>query len=471
MATRRGAMNSKSRQMTIKGSTVKNRVTVVSLGCAKNLVNSEQMMYLLKEAGYELTGETDGTETVIVNTCAFIESAKAEAIETILELGEAKKSGRIGRLIVAGCLPERYKSEILAEMPEIDAVVGTGSFDDIVSVLAAQTGDKVQPGREPQHGVKPALFGDINAPVSETGRVLTTSPLWVYIKIAEGCDNRCAYCVIPDIRGSFRSRRFERIIEEAEDLAGKGVRELILVAQDLTRYGLDIYGGRRLPELLVRLAEIDKLKWIRLHYLYPDDISEELIDVIAENDKILKYLDIPIQHINDGILRNMNRRGSGGDIRALLGRLRERIPGLVLRTSIITGLPGEGESEFEELSLFLRETGIERAGVFTYSPEEGTAASLMDYPDPDTAARRKEFLDEIQSQIMDRFNEKRVGSQTEVLVEHRSGGSYFGRSFAESPDVDGYICIKGSGIAVNEFRHVSITGVENGEPVGEVLRV
>jgi ribosomal protein S12 methylthiotransferase len=432
------------------------KVGIISLGCAKNLVNTEQMMFLLGEAGYEVTGDIEDARAVIVNTCGFIESAKMEAIETILELGRAKDEGRIGKIIVAGCLPERYKNEIISELPEIDGIVGAGAFDNIVEILKLTLCDKE----------KPALFGDINSQVSETDRIITTSPSWAYLKIAEGCDNLCTYCVIPGIRGRYRSRPMNRIIDEANKLANRGIKELIIVAQDVTRYGLDLYGKRKLTDLLKALCDIDSLKWIRLHYLYPDEIDEELIDVIAKSGKILKYLDIPIQHINDEILGKMNRRGTGDEIRGLLRRLRERIEGVVLRTSIIAGLPGEGEEEFVELCEFLREAKIERAGVFPYSPEEGTAAALMDRPDSEKALRRAELLTDIQSLIMDKFNESRIGSEVIVLVEGYDGGQYYGRSFAESPDVDGYITVRGDGIAVNEFIDIRITGIENGEPIG-----
>lgn len=435
-------------------------IGMVSLGCAKTLVNTEQMMFLLSEAGYDVTGETTGVDAVIVNTCSFIESAKMEAIETILELSRFRDEGKIGKIIVAGCLPERYKSEILKELPEIDGVVGVGSFDKIVGVI-----ETALHGNE-----KPAQFGDINAPVSETNRIVTTSPVWAYLKIAEGCDNRCAYCAIPDIRGRYRSRPIGKIIDEAQKLAQRGTKELIIVAQDVTRYGLDLYGKRRLSDLLKSLCGIDQLRWIRLHYLYPDEIDEELIDVIAGYDKILKYLDIPIQHINDGILQKMNRRSTGAEIRGLIRQLRDRIPGVVLRTSIIAGLPGEGEEEFEELCRFLMDAKIERAGVFQYSPEEGTAAALMERPDTDTAAQRAEYLTGLQSRIMDGFNESRIGSVTTVLIEGLDAGNYYGRSFAESPDVDGYININSRGIPLNSFINARITGIEDGELVGDMFQ-
>ena len=440
-----------------------NKIGIVSLGCAKNLVNSEQMMYKINSAGFQATADTEDVAAVVVNTCAFIEAAKLEAIETILELSELKSEGRIGKIIVAGCLAQRYKSELMNEMPEIDAIIGVGSFDKIAGVIE----ETLQGGSDN----KPMRFGNINAPVSETGRVLTTSPAWEYLKIAEGCDNHCAYCVIPDIRGQYRSRPVKNIVKEANALVKTGIRELILVAQDVTRYGLDLYGKSCLPELLESLCKIERLKWIRLHYLYPDEITDELIDVVNENGKILKYLDIPIQHINDGILREMNRRGTSADIRALFKQLRERIPGVVIRTSLIAGLPGEGDKEFKEICEFLEETRIERAGVFVYSPEEGTPAASMERPDNDIAAERAGVLTELQSRIMDGFNQSRVGSVTTVLIERYEEGRYYGRSFAESPDIDGYIMVSGENIVPGSFAEVMITGVEDGELTGEALIV
>ncbi|MDR0491978.1 MAG: 30S ribosomal protein S12 methylthiotransferase RimO [Oscillospiraceae bacterium] len=431
------------------------KVAMVSLGCAKNLVNSEQMMFLLSEAGFDVTGLADCADAVVINTCGFIESAKMEAIETIIEFGQKKKEGLVGKIIVAGCLPERYKHEIMWEMPEIDAIVGVGSFDDIVSAVKSALEGKQ----------KPMLFGRIDSPVSETGRILSSSKVWTYLKIAEGCDNRCAFCAIPDIRGRFRSRPIENVIKEANGLAGRGIKEIIIVAQDVTRYGLDLYGRRRLTELLAGLCDIEGLRWIRLHYLYPDEIDDGLIDFIAGNEKVLNYLDIPIQHINDSILRNMRRRGTGGEIRSLIRRLRERIQGVVIRTSIIAGLPGEGEQEFDELCEFLADAKIERAGVFQYSPEEGTAAALMDMPDPDIAARRAELITDIQLRVMDEFNKSRIGSVTPILVEGRENGHCYGRSFAESPEIDGYITILGDALEDDCFIDARITGLEEGVPV------
>ncbi len=426
---------------------------MISLGCAKNLVNAEQMMYLLEQAGYEVSGETEGADAVIVNTCGFIDAAKSEAIDVILELAEAKAAGTVGRIIVTGCLSQRYQDEVLKELPEVDALCGTGSYDQIVSVC-----DRVLAGQTVTE------FGNIDAPEKECGRVLTTSPLWEYIKIAEGCSNRCAFCVIPYIRGRYRSRPMDELVREAEGLAAQGIRELIVIAQDITRYGKE--RGETLAELLRRFCQIDGLRWIRLHYLYPDDITDELIDLVASEPKICKYLDIPIQHINDGILKTMCRRGTGQQIRDLFARLRSRIPGLVLRTSLIAGLPGEGEAEYEELCAFLQEARIERAGVFPYSPEEGTPAAEMDRPDDETAQQRAESIAALQERIMEEYNRSRIGTEVTVLVEEFDGQIYSGRSYAESPEIDGQIRFTSEETITGDFARVTITGIVDGEPFG-----
>ena len=435
------------------------KVGMVSLGCAKNMVNSEQMLWRLQQAGYDISGSVEDAEAIIINTCGFIESAKTEAIENILEYAQLKKTGNLKKLIVAGCLPERYKEEIMNEMPEVDGLVGCGSFDEIADALD-----------DAMKGVRGCRFGDIDAPVSESERIVTSGPGWAYLRIAEGCDNHCAYCVIPGLRGKYRSRPMERVLSEARGLAELGAKEIIVIAQDITRYGTDLYGERKLHELVKELCKIEGVKWVRLHYLYPDEMDERLIDVIASEEKVVKYLDIPIQHINDAILKRMNRRGTGGEIRALFKTLREKIPGLVLRTSIIAGLPGEGDAEFEELCEFLREAKIERAGVFPYSPEEGTAAAEMDdRPDTETAEHRAELLVDIQSRVIDEFNEARVGRVEDVLAEGYDDEAecFFGRSFADSPDVDGKVFFSGDAIP-GEFSRVLITGTVDGDLTGEV---
>ena len=434
-----------------------NTYALISLGCAKNLVNSEQMIYLMNDAGFEMVSEPDGADLVIVNTCGFIDAAKTEAIDTILEMAELKKAGKLGGIIVTGCLPERYKAEIAAELPEVDAFLGVGSFGDIVG--AANT---VLESR------KMNLFADSSKSIDEIPRVISTGPAWAYLRIAEGCNNFCAFCAIPYIRGRYRSREMENILEEVRDMAAHGIKEVIVIAQDITRYGTDLYGKRCLAQLCRKIAEIDGVEWIRLHYLYPDQFDDELIDEIASNDKIVKYLDIPIQHINDRILKAMNRRGTGGEIRTLFRKLRERIPGVVLRTSLIAGLPGEGEAEFEELCGFLKEARIERVGVFPFSPEEGTPAAAMEHVDFEEAQRRAELIMELQAPIMDDFCNSFIGKTIKVLYEYydEENGWHVGRSYADSPDIDGQVLFSGD-CEEGDMVDVLITSAEDGLLYGE----
>jgi len=436
---------------------MENTFALVSLGCAKNLVNSEQMLYLMDEAGFHLVPEAEGADLVIINTCGFIDAAKSEAIDTILEMAELKREGSLGGIIVTGCLPERYKDSILKELPEIDAVLGVGSFADIVA--AANT---VIEGRSL------SLFADNSAAIDEIPRVVSTGPGWAYLRIAEGCNNFCAFCAIPYIRGRYRSRKMENILEEAKELAARGIKEIIVIAQDITRYGTDIYGKRSLAELCRKLSEIEGIEWIRLHYLYPDQFDDELINEIAANDKIVKYLDIPIQHINDGILKAMNRKGTGNEIRELFRTLKERIPGLVLRTSLIAGLPGEGEAEFEELCDFLKEARIQRVGVFPFSPEEGTPAAKMAHVDSEVAEKRAALIMELQDPIMEDFCQGFVGQTIRVLYEYydEESGYHVGRSYADSPDIDGQVLFSGV-CKEGEITDVLITKAEYGLLYGE----
>ena len=436
------------------------RVGMISLGCAKNQVNAEQMLYRLQQAGYTLQEDVDGADLVIVNTCGFIDSAKSEAIDNILAMGALKQEGRIGRLLVTGCLSQRYQAEILQEMPEVDGVLGTGSYDDIVSVA-----DRLLNG-----GETVSEFGDIDAPADEAGRVLTTPQHYAYIKIAEGCNNFCAFCIIPHLRGRYRSRAVEDILQEARGLAESGVKELIVIAQDITRWGTDLYGKPSLALLLRELVKVEGIRWIRLHYLYPEIMDDELIDLIANEDKIVKYLDIPIQHINNDILRRMNRHCTGDEIRALLQKLRARIPGLVLRTSLITGLPGEGEAEFEELCTWLREVRLERVGVFPFSPEEGTPAAVMtDRCEPDEAQRRADLILELQAGIMDDYNAACIGRDMTVLCEHRAkSGMCSGRTYADSPEIDGTVYFTGAA-QPGDMVTVHITGCDDGDLAGEQI--
>lgn len=436
------------------------KVAFISLGCAKNLVNTEQMMALTRDAGYELVSDPEGADVAVLNTCGFIDSAKSEAIQNILELAALKDAGKLGKLLVAGCLSQRYQSELEQEMPEVDGVLGTGSYTDIVSALEEVTA-----------GGHPRRFGDIDHTEEDGARVVSTPPYTAYLKIAEGCDNRCSYCIIPYLRGRYRSRSMESLLAEAKTLADRGVQELIVIAQDITRYGTDLYGRRRLGDLLTELCKLP-FHWIRLHYLYPDEVDDGLIDVLAREHKILKYIDIPLQHINDGILKAMNRRSTKAEIIALLNKLRQRLPGLVLRTSLICGLPGEGEAEFEELCEFLQDAGIERAGIFQFSPEEGTPAAVMENQvEPETAARRVELLVELQSRVMDAYNESRLGETLEVLCEgfDPEMGCYAGRSYADSPDVDGRVFFTAAGLVpAGTFVNVRITGTSDGDLTGEI---
>lgn len=435
----------------------KQKIALISLGCPKNLVNSEEMAALLQQAGYDFVADPAEADAAVINTCAFIDSAKSEAIDKILETAEARDVNPSLKIVVAGCLAQRYADQIRAELPEVDGILGTGSYSQVVSMVESVLG-----------GGRPAVCGPISAPLEELPRAVSTGPNWAYLRIAEGCSNGCAFCAIPAIRGKYRSRSMESILAEAKLLAASGVKELIVVAQDITRYGTDLYGEYKLASLLRELCRLD-LSWIRLHYLYPEAITDELIDVVAEEDKIVKYLDIPIQHINDTILRRMNRRSTGEQIRALFKKLRERIPGLVLRTSLITGLPGEGEAEFEELCEFLREARIERAGVFPYSPEEGTPAARMpDRCDTEEAERRAQLCMEIQAEVMDEFAASLLGKTLPVLVMGREDdGTPWGRSPYDSPDIDSRVIFSGSA-EPGELVNVKINAIDDGELIGEL---
>ena len=433
----------------------------ISLGCAKNQVDCERMMYRVQEAGHTVKADILGSDVVVINTCGFIDSAKSEAIDYILQTAALKAEGQVGKILVTGCLSQRYQEEILKEMPEVDGILGTGSYTEIVPAI-----EKLL-AQEPVSD-----FGSIDTPEQETGRIVTTPEHYAYIKIAEGCDNRCSYCIIPYLRGKYRSRQLDDVLYEARMLAASGVKELIVVAQDTSRYGTDLPGHKRLlPELLRQLCKIEELKWIRVHYVYPDEIDDELIDVMAQESKIVKYLDIPIQHCNSKILKLMNRRGDGEFLRSLFAQLRSRIPGLVIRTSIITGLPGEGEEEFEELCQFLREQRLERVGAFAFSPEEGTPAAQMEYPDAEVAQKRAEIVEMIQSGIMDDYNASMLGKTMEILVDgyDEEMEQFFGRTYADSPEIDGKVWISSEEpLQEGEFVTVKIDGCVDGDLSGYV---
>ena len=435
-------------------------VSFISLGCAKNQVNCEQMMASVQAAGHAIQADPDGADVVVVNTCGFLASACEEAIDNILEMAELKKEGRVKKILVTGCMAQRYKEDVLTELPEVDGILGTGSYGDI-----AQAIDEVM-----AKGLRPCHIGNIHTANQSGERILSTPPWYAFLRIAEGCDNHCAYCVIPSLRGKYRSRPMAELLEEARELSDAGVRELIVIAQDITRYGTDLNGEHQLAALLRELCKLN-FHWIRLHYLYPDEITDELIDTIAAEPKIVKYLDIPIQHCNDTILKAMNRRDTKASLTEMLAKLRERIPGLVLRTSIITGLPYEDEAAFEELCDFLRETKIERAGVFPFSPEDGTPAAKMDHVDTEEAQRRAELVVDVQSDIIDAYNDSLLGTEREVLCEGFDGQAqmYFGRSAAESPDIDGRIYFTADGeVPAGTFVTVRLTGTMDGELTGEM---
>lgn len=434
----------------------------ISLGCAKNQVDCERMMYRVQEAGHIVQPDVVGCDVVVINTCGFIDSAKTEAIDFILQMGQLKEQGLIGKILVTGCLSQRYQQDILQELPEVDGVLGTGSYTQIVPAIERVLADKTVED-----------FGSIDAPEEETGRILTTPEHYAFIKIAEGCDNRCAYCIIPYLRGKFRSRQLDDVLYEARLLAASGVKELIVVAQDTSRYGTDFPEHKRLlPELLRQLCQIEGFEWIRIHYVYPDEIDDELIDVIASEPKIVKYLDIPIQHCNSKILKLMNRRGDGDFLRELFAKLRCRIPGLVLRTSVITGLPGEGEAEFQELCEFLKEQRLERVGAFPFSPEEGTPAAEMEHVDSETAQSRAQLIETIQSRIMDEYNASMIGQHINILVDgyDEEFEQFFGRTYADSPEIDGRVWIASEeSLVEGVFVTVCIDGIIDGELSGYLV--
>ena len=434
----------------------------ISLGCAKNQVDCERMMYRIQEAGHTVKADIVGSDVVVINTCGFIDSAKSEAIDFILQTAALKAEGLVGKILVTGCLSQRYQEDILKEMPEVDGILGTGSYTEIVAAVEALLEDNTV-----------ISFGDINAPEQETGRVMTTPEHYAYIKIAEGCDNKCSYCVIPSLRGKFRSRQMDDVLYEARLLAASGVKELMVVAQDTSRYGTDFPEHKRLlPELLHELCQIEELQWIRVHYVYPDEIDDAFIDCMASEPKIVKYLDIPIQHCNSKILKLMNRRGDGEFLRQLFAKLRAKVPGIVIRTSVITGLPGEGEEEFQELCEFLRQLRLERVGAFAFSPQEGTAAFEMEYADNETAQHRAEILEMIQSQIMDDYNEAMMGKTLDILVDgyDEESEQFYGRSYADSPDIDGRVWIASEEpLREGSFVKVCIDGCLEGDLCGYIV--
>lgn len=437
------------------------RVGMVSLGCPKNQVDAEHMLYNLREEGYEIIADAALADVVIINTCGFIEAAKQEAIETILEFCTLKDEGRLKAVIVTGCLAERYRDEVLKEMPEIDAVLGIGANE-----LLGETIKRVLAGE------KVNMYGDKSALIIDSRRIISTEN-YAYIKIAEGCSNHCTYCAIPSIRGKYRSRKIEGIIDEAKWLAKVGFKEIILVAQDTTRYGEDLYGKGMLPQLLRELCRIDGLKWIRTLYSYPERITDELIEVIAKEPKCVKYLDIPIQHCDDGILKRMNRQSTESELRELIGKLRERIPGVILRTTLIAGFPGETEEQFNKLCEFVRDIRFDRLGCFAYSQEESTPAALLpDQIDEEEKQRRADIIMGEQMLISDDKCKEQLGSVLEVVVEgfDRYAECWYGRSCNEAPEIDGKIFFTTKGtIAPGDYVNVLITDTMDYDLLGETV--
>lgn len=438
------------------------KVGFVSLGCPKNLLNTERMLSMLANEGFELVAEDTEADVVVINTCAFIESAKKEAIDNILDVAWLKEHHTLRGIVVTGCLPQRYGEEILKELPEVNCILGTGSFDRICGAVRAAYAGESFCALDPADDV--SLGGE---------RVVTTPAHFAYLQIAEGCDNCCSYCVIPSIRGHFRSRPMGELVEEAEELASLGVKELCLIAQDTTRYGEDLYGTYALDSLITAISEIEGIEWIRLLYCYPDRITDGLIDVIAENPKVVKYLDMPIQHINDEVLSRMNRRDTRAGIEEVIRKLRERVPEIILRTTVIVGFPGETEKQFEELWKFLKDARFERLGAFTYSREEGTPAFDLPGQIPEKIKeRRQEILMEQQERIHNECNERFLGKTLRVLCEgyDQVAESFYGRSYADAYEIDGKIYFSSSrNVREGQFVDVRIDEVLDYDLLGKAV--
>ena len=438
------------------------KIGMVSLGCSKNQIDAERILFKLKKAGYELSDDAGLCDIVIVNTCGFIQSAKEEAIETILEFCTLKKEGRIKAVVITGCLAERYREEVSELISEADAVIGIGCNEDIVEIInKVAEGEKISRFDEKE---KLSLTG---------GRIISTLPFFAYLKVAEGCDNCCSYCAIPSIRGRFRSNPIEEVVKEAKYLVDNGVREINLIAQDTTRYGEDLYGESKLPELLTELCKIENLRWLRVLYCYPERITDKLLDVMANEEKIVKYLDIPIQHCNDDILKKMNRKGDKKSLTETISKIREKMPDCVLRTTLITGFPTETKEQFEELAEFVKEMQFDRLGCFPYSEEEGTKAALMTpQVDEEERQHRADIIMEMQNVISEQKNNKMMGKVVEAVVEgfDRWAECYFGRTKADAPDIDGKIFFSSEEkLAMGQFVKVRIDDTMDYDLIGEVI--
>lgn len=439
------------------------KILFVSLGCDKNLVDSEKMLGLLRKDGHTFTDDEADAEAIVINTCCFINDAKEESVNTILEMAEYKKSGSCKVLIVTGCMAQRYKKEIMDEIPEVDGVIGTSTYDEISAVIR-----KVTEGEDHIQ-----CFHDLNAlPEIDSGRIVTTGGHYAFLKIAEGCDKRCTYCIIPSLRGAYRSVPMEQLLKEAEDLAEKGVKELILVAQETTVYGKDLYGEKKLPDLLKKLCAIPGIQWIRLQYCYPEEITDQLIQTIKEEEKICHYLDMPIQHVNDKILKRMGRRTTKAQLKERIEKLRDEIPDITLRTTLISGFPGETEEDHEELMAFVDEIEFDRLGVFAYSAEEDTpAASFEDQVPQEIKEARRDEIMELQQEIAFEKCEGRVGCVMEVMIEGKVDGEnvYVGRTYMDAPNVDGLIFVESAEELLSGcFVRVKVTGALEYDLIGEV---
>lgn len=423
-------------------------IGMVSLGCDKNRVDAEVMLSSLKERGYNIVNEPGNADIIIVNTCGFIESAKEESIDTILEMAQNKKKGRCKGVIATGCMAQRYSKELMEEMPELDAVVGTGSYSEIADVA-----DEIIRG---SHNI--IRTGEINYNLDYEKRIISTPSNYAYIKIAEGCSNNCTYCIIPKLRGRFRSRTIESIVREAEEISKAGIKELILVAQDTTMYGRDTYGHKALPELLRKLEGIDGIQWIRVLYSYPEEITDELIDTIAESSKICHYFDIPLQHVSNNVLKNMNRRNTYEDTIALINKLREKISDVIIRTTFIVGFPGESQEDFQQLYSFLEDYRLDRVGIFTYSQEEDTPAAAMEEQiEENIKEERKNLLMKLQRRIIKEKNRSYIGKTLAVMIdEEDSEGIYYGRTYGDAPDIDQQVIIKDYNGTLNRGDIISV---------------
>lgn len=439
---------------------ISRKVGMISLGCPKNQVDGEALLAKLKKAGYEIVNNIEDSDVMIINTCGFIEQAKKEAIDTILEVAEYKNAGLISAIVVTGCLAERYQDEIIKEMPEVDAVLGIGANSDIV-----KTCDKAL------CGIVTTSFPNKCYLSINDERVISTPSHWAYLKIAEGCDNRCSYCAIPGIRGGFRSRTIESCVDEAKALAESGVKELILIAQDTTKYGQDLYGKYSLDVLLKELVKIDGIEWIRLFYCYPQRITDSLINVIANEEKVCSYIDIPLQHSDKTVLKNMNRVGDGEDYKALICKMRKAIPDLALRTTFMVGFPGETDEQFENLCKFTEDVKFDKMGCFTFSPEEDTPAyDMKNQIDEDVKVRRQEVLMNKQYSITEELNKLRIGRIYKVIIDTFDGEKYVGRSYMDSPEIDsGIIFTSDNGLNIGDFVNVKITNYNGYDLIGEAI--